>query len=339
MDRRDFFLKHVTRAQRGIEIGPYFSPIAPKRDGFRCLSLDVVDADTLRGWARNDPNVPEGLDGNVEEVDLVGSATRISTLVPSKDALGTFDYVIASHNLEHIPDPIRFLQGCEEVLRPGGVVLLAVPDRRATFDFFRPFSTTGDLLQAHFEARECATPAQVFAHTSLHCRYVRDGSESITFRLGDDPTRIAPFEDVEESLARWKRVLAGLHGDRSEAHCWVFTPASLELILRDLSFLRVLRLDTVEVTGCNGFEFYVRLRNRAPDEAEATTRDAFYRTRRSLLHRVVDEAGEGSSLQFTGAFREAQIGARQEVDDLKASWSWRLTAPLRFVADKLRRGR
>jgi hypothetical protein len=44
VDRRDAILKYTTKEQRGIEIGPWFNPIASKREGYRCLVLDVFDS-------------------------------------------------------------------------------------------------------------------------------------------------------------------------------------------------------------------------------------------------------------------------------------------------------
>ena len=57
MDRRDAILKYITKEQRGIEIGPWFNPLAPKREGYSCLALDVFDSETLRKRAVDDPNI------------------------------------------------------------------------------------------------------------------------------------------------------------------------------------------------------------------------------------------------------------------------------------------
>ena len=49
----------------------------------------------------------------------------------------SLDFVIASHVLEHLPFPLAALRQWYEVLRPGGVLLLKIPDKRYTFDLRR----------------------------------------------------------------------------------------------------------------------------------------------------------------------------------------------------------
>ena len=44
------------------------------------------------------------------------------------------DFVICSHVLEHLADPIGFLGEIHRVLRPGALALVLLPDRRLTFD-------------------------------------------------------------------------------------------------------------------------------------------------------------------------------------------------------------
>ncbi len=51
--------------------------------------------------------------GQVEELDL---------------PLGSFDNITLFHVLEHVPDPMKLLNRCRELLRPQGVLVIAVPN-------------------------------------------------------------------------------------------------------------------------------------------------------------------------------------------------------------------
>jgi SAM-dependent methyltransferase len=49
----------------------------------------------------------------------------------------TYDFVLASHVLEHVANPLRALEEWRRVLVPGGAMLVIVPDHRGTFDHRR----------------------------------------------------------------------------------------------------------------------------------------------------------------------------------------------------------
>jgi SAM-dependent methyltransferase len=65
-----------------------------------------------------------------------------------------FDYVVACHVLEHIPDVISYLRELKQLLHSGSgkVIFLTLPDKRATLDVTRP-STTVDRLVANYHNR------------------------------------------------------------------------------------------------------------------------------------------------------------------------------------------
>lgn len=77
------------------------------------------------------------------DVTYVTPAETLAT-VPSQN----FDFCIAFHLLEHTQDPIRTLQNFHRILRPRGVLLIAVPDRdRNELDSARPLTTFAHVLQ------------------------------------------------------------------------------------------------------------------------------------------------------------------------------------------------
>jgi SAM-dependent methyltransferase len=294
MDRRALITRFFTPQQQGIEIGPYFRPLMPKKSGNNCLVLDVFDGPTLRQKAAADSNVPKEMIAAIEDVDLVGSSQDIAQLA-AKYPPASFDYVVSAHNFEHLPDPIRFLQGCTKILKPGGVVSMVVPDRRVCFDYFRPSSTTADWLDAYFQERTRPTPAQVFLQNSLHSRYRIAGEDLLAFSLDMDPSAIVPLQTLEEAFKRWTDFIAKPDDVYHDVHCWAFTPASLELILTDLRFLGVIQLDVQQITATYNNEFFIRLVNPEHPGSAPMTREAFYEKRAKLLQQSNDEASENSN--------------------------------------------
>src|SRR5260370_39133901 len=62
-----------------------------------------------------------------------------------------YSFVLASHVLEHVANPLRALQEWTRVLKPQGALLVVVPHKRGTFDHRRAF-TSFDHIEADFQA-------------------------------------------------------------------------------------------------------------------------------------------------------------------------------------------
>jgi predicted SAM-dependent methyltransferase len=63
----------------------------------------------------------------------------------------SLDFIAASHILEHMPDPIGALIAWWQALRPGGKLLLLVPDPATCPDRHRPVTTLEHLEWDHRE--------------------------------------------------------------------------------------------------------------------------------------------------------------------------------------------
>jgi hypothetical protein len=88
-----------------------------------------------------------------DERRVVGTALPIDIVacgdqLPLKDK--SVEFVLASHVIEHIPDPIGALIEWERVARR--YVFLVVPHRDRTFDAGRPLTAVGELLERHAAA-------------------------------------------------------------------------------------------------------------------------------------------------------------------------------------------
>jgi len=293
MDRAEELRRYVTREARGIEIGPYFTPLTPRRGGFHSVHLDVFDEEELRRRAAADPALKKSDEKRIEPVDLVGSAVDIATLVQGKYGNEQFGYVISSHNFEHLPDPIAFLQGCQSVLKPDGVLSMAVPDYRYCFDFYRARSETGALLEAFAERRRRPSATQVFQWAST----VSEVRGSGAWHAGETELPV-PTGDLAGAFALWTAMNADPDMPYTDAHCWTFTPASFRLIIEDLRFLGLHTFEVVAVSPTYGSEFFVHLRNTSHMDEAADN----YRERRVQLLRdaVVESSMTGSQLASAG---------------------------------------
>jgi len=70
-----------------------------------------------------------------EATDLVGIADR------------QYDFILSSHSLEHTSNPVRALKEWMRVVKPGGAVIVLLPDYRHTFDHRRNPTPIEHMLQ------------------------------------------------------------------------------------------------------------------------------------------------------------------------------------------------
>lgn len=309
MNRTEELRRFVTEAKRGIEIGPYTDPIVPKRLGFNSLSLDVFDFETLKRRAAQDPNLGAAAADLVEPPDLIGPASQIESLFKARFPNERLDYIISSHSLEHLPDPIRFLQGCQEILSPGGVLSLAVPDHRCCFDFFRPLTTLADWLEAFFEQRRTPTPRQRFEFNSLYC--LKQGSE--TWPIEDLCTGDLPqfSNDLVHLYREWVRDNQAPEPEfYHDIHCGVFTPASLRLLLESVIDLSLSEFTILEVSDTVSNEFFVHLLKADRPEHIATEIRSDNRT--ILAWQMIREAATVATDTASASARAAGISRTRQ---------------------------
>lgn len=375
MDRRERITKHVSMTAVGVEIGPWHNPLTPKAMGYNCLVMDVFDSETLFERADADGTINAEMRARIEPVDLVGTSSEIEHLVEKSGLLGRLNYVISSHNFEHIPDPIRFLKGCERALVADGVLSMAIPDRRGCFDFFRTNSNSAQFIEAYFAGRTRPSEVQVFEQGAFTARFVDGLVEHLGFPTDSDPLFVIPYEKLRDRFDVWQRRNARGDADYLDAHCWTFTPSSFELILADLNFLGLTRMSIEEIEPFGG-EFHVHLRNKGDKFVMPEPRE-FYQRRRELLLRINDEcavtssayqalvkerqsvrdvqnlqdsdrqrtASENAELHDLIRQRDAEIASlrsenaklARQYTDIESSTTWRMTAPVRKIMGSLHR--
>ncbi len=345
MDRIQILQEYISKEHRGIEIGPYFAPLLPKRDGWNVLVLDIFDAEKLRKLAENDQKIPNCRVQNIETVDLIGSAHEIADLVEARNEIGKIDFIVSSHNFEHIPNPIAFLQACSKVLRPGGILSMAIPDKRTCFDYFRPLSTLAGMLSAFVEGRNKPTIEQLFELHSLLARYDTPTGDLLSFPLTCDPRHIVALPTLSEAHEGWQTRMAWPPSEPrpyEDVHCWTFTPSHFRLLMEDLRFLGYIKLHIEKIYDTNGGEFFVHLRNTDETSRQALDPARHHELRQKLLHATNFECSvnclKPDSERGLGPqeYEQEILLLRRSINSLQNSKSWRLTSPLRAAARTIR---
>ena len=83
MDRTSVLLQGIDKATaRGVEIGPFFSPIAAKKNGWNTIVVDFKNTQELLLAANEHPSEDlRAMAGNIEEVDIVWKGEPIDQAV------------------------------------------------------------------------------------------------------------------------------------------------------------------------------------------------------------------------------------------------------------------
>ncbi len=256
MRRRELAAIDVAR-MRGLEIGPLAAPRVRKDQG-PVRYLDHASTAELRRKYADDPVIKHRLDDIVDVDYVIGENATISEVVAAETP---FDYVIASHVFEHIPDPVGWMQDLTRVLRPGGILSLIIPDKRFCFDINRSLTEVSDLVDAYLRRSRRPSYRQTYDFFSKAIAGVVDASSvwagtadySLVVREDfDDPDKAAL--DACRTMQRSDQFM--------DVHCGVFTSDSFLDVFEKLARLSLVDYEIAEFfpTEYNTLEFHVSLR-------------------------------------------------------------------------------
>ena len=229
----------------GLEIGPSINPIAPKSAGFNVHVLDHLSTeDLIQKYKDHGVNT-----SNIENVDYVWSGEKLTDLIGGTNR---YDWIIASHVVEHIPNLIGFLQECSLLLKEHGKLSLVIPDKQYCFDYFLPLTTTGQLIDAYDSRCNRPTRGQVFDSYSH--------SSSMGGTISWDNSTQGKLELIH-TLGFCKDTFRQMSADKTyiDTHCWKFIPKSFQLIINDLNFLELIDLKIENGFNTRGCEFFFTL--------------------------------------------------------------------------------
>ena len=141
---------------RGIEIGPLVRPtkVPPRTTVFY---VDRLSEEQLRR------HYPELTEQQLTPIDIIDNGEKLASFADV-----SLDFIIASHFLEHCEDVLSTVENFCRVLTSGGYILMAIPDKRFTFDKERPITPLSHLVE---EKRDGPEKSRL-AHFEEWSRYV-----------------------------------------------------------------------------------------------------------------------------------------------------------------------
>jgi len=130
--------------KNGIEIGGPTSHFDLK--GFLPIyqlmnSLDNVNFSSNTIW---EGNLTEGnyfKFGNKIGKQFIKEANDLNGINDSE-----YDFLLSSHNIEHLANPLKTIQEWKRVVKPNGYFLFILPNKEGTFDHRRPVTTIEHLI-------------------------------------------------------------------------------------------------------------------------------------------------------------------------------------------------
>ncbi len=238
MNRTDRFLNHLDKSMSIIEIGPSHAPLVPKADGWNTTIVDHASKEDLCIKYARMANRQR-----IEDVDVIWSGGELDTKFPTQSH-GTYHAIIASHVLEHMPDPIRFLKSCETLMKEDGKILLALPDKRHSFDLFGQFTWASEWLSAYTIKATVHSKNTAYNHVDYA---VRQGS-NLAWGNNLNKDELVLVHTLDQAIGCWRAASGDGTGVYTDYHAWRFTPASFQLLLFESAYIMGLDLTVKECT-------------------------------------------------------------------------------------------
>lgn len=315
MNRKKHVLKKIDVTQGlGLELGPLYSPIVTKDEG-RIFYVDHMSTKDLRKKYEG-----HGFDTKkIVDVDyVIGNKTLKQTLKNRK-----FDYVIASHVIEHLPNMVAWLEEIASVLKPGGILSLAIPDKRYTFDISRKLSQPSEVIGAYVDGVTRATSSMIY--------------DAVSEFKSVDPVRAwsGQVEDIlkkptqKQMLHAWETMQLNLDPKQYvDAHYFTFTPASFIDIIKHLMVHKLISFEIIyfKDTAHNELEFYVSLRKIKGKRNTKEQLSTLPRIAPNPLRRSQNEIAKDNEID---KLKNKLEQLNKELEQLYSSRSWKVTKPIR----------
>ena len=124
---------------KGLDLGPWHVPFETPMG-----TTETVERYSLEDLKNVFHNLPENEFNNLPTPDYVSDFDFEFLKQFTNDSR---DFIIASHLLEHLAQPFKLIHDIYRVLKPGGILMIALPDKRNTFDSKRELMNLSHFIE------------------------------------------------------------------------------------------------------------------------------------------------------------------------------------------------
>ncbi len=240
---------------RCLEIAPFHRPTLRKSE----VQVDYTDYATTEELQGKVPEARGVGKDQVCPVDFVWTSGRALKACVPVDAC--YDFVVASHVMEHVPDVLGWTQQILDVMRVGACFSLALPDHRGCFDVFRRPTEFHEMLQLWVLEAAAPTPGQIFdflaRNVAMPDLSASGGASARPF--GESPD-IGDFRrNYPDDAAFYFAMHHFESGTYMDTHCSVFTPDSFVAAFSTAVTLGLLNVE-ISTPRVGWREFFVEFR-------------------------------------------------------------------------------
>lgn len=215
--------------ERMLEIGP---GCVPKLKGDNVFYFDVKSKQELQERYKNDVSFHQ-IPDEIHYVDGEGNLGIINE---------KFDIVFSSHAIEHTLDLIDHLNDVQSLLNKNGLYVVVAPNKKYTFDYFKPISVIEDVLAQHFGSAQTSAyllrAVLLETHRRTHnssARHWANDHGEVRFDKQSILSSIARFDDIVSNDV----AISGYHK-------WIFDDKAFTEIINELHKLELTSLRIYE---------------------------------------------------------------------------------------------
>jgi SAM-dependent methyltransferase len=238
------WFNNIDLNKRILEIGPLCWPNVKKEQAKNVFYADIRSTEDIKKFYKN--HIDVSID-KIVDIDYVINGVSYYDCLKDVDK---FDYIVATHVIEHLPQLILFFQDIPKILNPHGKICLSIPDKRYCFDHFRYQTSFAECYDNYIRGIN-NSPFRVLDYITSNTK----NDSTYWWKNANNFEHLPKSKNIFD-LGK-KEYMRALNGEYIDIHFSVFTPESFLLLIYNMIFFNLFQFKCIEFykTDINSNEF------------------------------------------------------------------------------------